>query len=418
MNIFRFIYEGTAIAIGAIRANRLRAMLTMLGVAIGIFAITSILTMVNSMKRSVTQNLAEMGNTIMFVHNWPWKFGGDDWYKYMNRPQVSYRDYQKVKNGLKDVTGVNYEVTARRQTIKYSGRSIDNISVIGTNEDQSLLSQFDLSAGRNISEIEFQRGANVCMIGAKVATEMFESEDPIGKQIRIGGKRLTIIGVVALQGISMGPNIDLSCYIPYSAFTRMYNVSRRNIDKVMIIKANDPSNIEAVETELIGLMRTARGLKPSSDDNFSINKQEMLMEQMDKIFSYLDKGGWFISIFSLLIGAFSIGNIMYISVRERTKEIGIQKSLGATRGFILYQFLSEAIIICVLGGLVGLLLVLALTTGVQYSLEQMNVPLSIGLSLDYVLFGVGLSTLIGVLAGLIPSIIATGVDPVVALRFK
>ena len=420
MRIFQFFLEGIRFAIHAINSNKVRTFLTMMGVSIGIFAITGILSMVNSLEYSITKNLSALGNTTMFVHNWPWKDVGDEWYKYWGRPKVSYKDYTKVKNELKQVDAVYYEVSKGGQTVKFEGKAVNPVVVTGCTEDMGIIKSYDLKEGRNFSQVEFFRGTNVCMLGYEVAKGLFDDGPAIGKSIRIGGDKLKVIGVYSKRGIALGgPSEDDIVYVPYRMASNMYNINQRwGLEKMLTVKASSTEEVDYVESELIGLMRASRGLRPQAEDNFSINKQEMLMNMLGSFFESLRMGGGFISIFSLFVSLFSIGLIMYISVRERTKEIGIQKSLGSTKGFILYQFLLEALVICLLGGLVGLGLVALCVFGIQSMIENAELPFTVSVTTFDIVFSLGTSMLIGLLAGIIPAAIAASVDPVIAIRFK
>ncbi|MCB0845112.1 MAG: FtsX-like permease family protein, partial [Bacteroidetes bacterium] len=227
------------------------------------------------------------------------------------------------------------------------------------------------------------------------------------------------IGVGKKQGANMmfgAASEDDKIYIPYRVFAKIYSLTSRSSEKIIMIKASSHENLPFVENEIEGIMRASRGLRPQVENNFAINKQEALMNQFDKFFGYLEKGGWAISIFSILIGGFSIGNIMYISVKERTKEIGIQKALGATRSFILFQFISEAIMVCLMGGLIGLFLVFLLGLGVDAVLAQFSLPMSVSFAFSDLMVGVGLSAFIGLVSGVIPAGIAASLDPVEAIR--
>lgn len=419
MNLFQFLREGTKFAFQAIGASRMRAFLTMLGVATGIFAITGILTMVNSLQTSITNNISALGNTTIFVHHFPWKDNGDDWFKFFNRPKVSYNDYQKLKKNLDRVAGVSFEASVGGQMVRAAGRGISGISVVGTTEDFGLIKDIEFSEGRYFSEIEHHLGSAVCMIGYNIAENLFPDGPALNQFIRVKGRRLRVIGVLSKQGASMffgNASDDDKVYLPYRVIAKMYNVSNRSIEKVVTIKAETYEDLEYVEDETIGIVRAARGLKPRTEDNFAINKQEALMNQFEVAFGFLKTGGWVISIFSILIGGFSIGNIMYISVRERTNEIGIQKSLGATKGFILYQFLAEAVLICFLGGILGLGAVFGVGFLAQWIFTTFDLPMQVYFSLADIITGLGLSVGIGILSGFIPSLIAASLDPVIAIR--
>lgn len=419
MNAFQFTAEGLRMALRAIGANRQRSFLTMLGVAMGIFAIVSILTLVNSMQTSITKNLSALGNTTIFVHHWPWKDNRDEWYKFFNRPKVSYRDYEKLKQGLTQVEGVLYEVSVRGQMARADGRSVSNIELVGGTEDGGVVKDLAFASGRYFSEIEHHLGGAVCIIGYNIAEGLYPGGNAVGKFLRVGGKRLKVIGVLDKVGSNMffgAASDDDKIFVPYSVLARMFNLNNRFTEKIITIKASSHEDVPFVESESIGLVRAARGLRPSVEDNFAINKQEALMEQFDRIFGYLEKGGWFISIFSILIGGFSIGNIMYISVMERTNEIGIQKALGSTRRFILFQFISEAIMICVFGGLIGLTLVFAMGLLIQVALTALQLSFQVSYALGDLMTGIGLSAFIGLVSGIIPASKAATIDPVIAIR--
>ncbi|RMG73562.1 MAG: ABC transporter permease, partial [Bacteroidetes bacterium] len=357
MNVLQFLTEGIRLALKAIGTNRMRAFLTMLGVGTGIFAITSILTMVNSLKVSLTEGIAALGNTVLFVHHWPWAEGGEEWYKFINRPMVSYSDYQDLKQRLTHVDGVCLEATARGQTVRAEGRSLSNIELGGVTHDKVVIGEMAFSEGRYFSEIESHLGSAVCFVGDNIAKELFPDGDALNNTLRVQGKRLRIVGIMERKGAGLFPGMpseDDRVYVPYKVLAGMFNLNKRGIEKVIQIKATSHEDLPYVEEEVIGIMRASRGLKPATENNFAINKQEALMERFEQFFGVLATGGWWISIFSILIGGFSIANIMYISVRERTREIGVQKALGSTRSFILFQFLMEAVLICLIGGLLGL----------------------------------------------------------------
>jgi putative ABC transport system permease protein len=231
------------------------------------------------------------------------------------------------------------------------------------------------------------------------------------------GGELVVIGVMAKAGINLfGGSADEDILIPYPLMTRLYNMNERAIDKVIAVKAADYSRVDAVESQIVGQMRISRGLRPGTEDDFAINKQESLMQNLDDLFGYLNTGGVVISLLSLLVGGFGIANIMFVSVRERTREIGIQKSLGATRGFILSQFLLEAIALCVFGGLLGFVLLFIVAGLAQLAVSAMDLGLSVVIAPGDLVLGLVLSVAIGIISGLVPSLMAARMDPVVAMR--
>jgi putative ABC transport system permease protein len=419
MSLIQFFTEGFLLAFGALWSNKVRTFLTMLGVATGIFAITSILTMTYSMQYSVSANLSALGNTVMFVHNWPWKDNSSDWFKYFNRPKVSYKDYEALKKNLKNIEAISFSTTANNMTVKAEGRSTSGVSAYGVTEEYGMIGDWNFEEGRYISEWEFESGAPVCIIGQNIAKAIFEGTSPVGKFVYLGGRKLKVIGLRAKAGSgSFGPSIDDQLFVPYKYAARKFDLNRRSIDKVITIKATNYDMVGYVESEVTGIIRASRGLKPTVEDNFSINKQEMIMKQIDTIFGYLEKSGIVIAGFSLLIGVFSIGNIMYISVKERTNEIGVQKALGSTQPFILYQFLIESVLVCIFGGMLGMLCLYGAVAAAQYAIQKMEISMQIIVSQGSVQAAIFLSLGIGLLAGIIPAFLAARVDPVIAIRSK
>ncbi|MFK7972982.1 MAG: ABC transporter permease [Bacteroidia bacterium] len=418
MSIISFFTEGISIALKAIFSNRLRSFLTMLGVAIGIFLTTTVLSLVSSLETSLTSNLSALGNTTVFVHNLPWADPNAN-YRYLmkTRPQVSYRDYARLEKDLDNVTGVVFDVSVGGQSVKYKGISASYVAIVGTTADMPFVKEVDLREGRHFTSLEFQKGRYVCLLGYDIWKTLFDDKLAVGKQVRIAGKRFTVAGVMAKRGVSFGgPGEDGSVYIPYKAADKIYNIDSRRLGKVITIKANSYEELPYVENEIKGLIRAERGLKPQVEDNFSINKQEMLMKAFGGFFGVMNASGLVMTVFSLIIGLFSIALIMYISVKERTKEIGIQKALGAKNSFILFQFLTESILICIAGGLFGLLLVIGFTTWIQNLIDSNELPFSVIIGQFELLLCVYLSIGTGVLAGIIPASIASRMDPVIAIR--
>lgn len=418
MKFTTLIQESFTIAWNAISANRFRAFLTMLGISIGIFAITLIGTMVYSLENAITKNLSALGNTVMYIHHWPWKDNSADWYRFMNRPKVSFRDFEYLQNNIPG-TLMAYEMTRGGQKVKVGKNSLENVNLKGVTWDYQNINDFQFQAGRYFTPIESSAGRMVCLLGFNVAKELFSGSNPIGQTVVLAGQKIQVVGVVEKQGSGIfGDSFDDRLVIPYPLMARIFNESSRSGDRLITVKGASYEDLPRLEDEIRGWIRAARGLKPSMEDNFAINKQEMLMTQLDAIFGSLRIGGIFISILSILVGGFGIANIMFVSVKERTHEIGIQKSLGATREFILLQFLQESVLLCIAGGIMGILLLFLMSGIGQFIINEIEFDFKILISWNDLFYGLILSVAIGIISGFSPSWVAAKMDPVEAMRSR
>ncbi len=391
----------------------------MLGISIGIFSITMIFTLVNTLQYSVTLNLSSLGSTILYIHNWPWRDVSEDWFKYFNRPKVSLLDYEKLKNELKNASAINFSYIKNGSTIKYLKKTAEGVQIVGCTRDFVFVNNFEIAKGRFLSEFEILGARKCCVLGNQVARNFFANNiDPVGQEIIIQGKKFKVVGVIAPQGDMniFGPSIDFQVIIPYTTFANTFDVTKRTVDRLITVKAESPDKIYEVENQIIGLLRAKRGLKPFQEDNFSINKQEALMNQFDQIFGALNVGGTIISLFSLLVGGFGIANIMFVSVKERTVEIGIQKALGSTRIFILQQFLLEAIILCLIGGLIGIFFLFIVSGILQGLIYWAELKFVMTIKWNDIILGIALSMMIGLISGFLPAYTASKLDPVEAMR--
>jgi putative ABC transport system permease protein len=413
MMILRLIGESFWFAADALRQNKLRTMLSLLGITIGIFTIISVFSAVDTLRHKLQESVDKLGSNTLFVQKWPWMFGDNyPWWKYMNRPQPSIRDFTALKERLENVQGICFEASASNRTIKYRSSSVENVTLNSASQDYDKTWNFDFQDGRYFTENEGQSGAPVIILGADIADGLFSGEQAVGKQIKVMGRRLTVVGVFKKEGEDMlGVSQDKNVLIPINLAKGLFDVENEMYGPQITVRGKDNIAQEEVESELRGVMRSIHRLKPGAEDDFALNKATILSNQLDVMFKMVNIAGWVIGGFSILVGGFGIANIMFVSVKERTNIIGIQKSLGAKNYFILLQFMFEAIALCLLGGAFGLLLVYLITLLFTYVLD-----VKIVLDLKNVITGVSISAIIGAISGFWPAYSASRLDPVEAIR--
>lgn len=410
----RLIFESLRFALKALSSNILRTILSLLGVTIGIFAIISVLTVVDSLEKSVKESLAFLGDKVIYIEKWPYEFKqGDPWWEYIKRPVTEYSEFKYLEKNLQNASAVSFFVVKGTQTIKYKNNSKEDASFLGVTFQQNRVADIRIEQGRYFTMGEMESGNNVAIIGSRVKDELFGSRNPIGKDVKVRGRKFRVIGVMQRQGANLlgAPSNDDNIFVPFESMTKMFKIGgRRGLMPRIAVKGFDQDDgLLELENEIRASMRRLRGLRPKEGDNFAINRPEFLANVVSSIFDVIGIGGWIIGGFSILVGGFGIANIMFVSVKERTNLIGIQKSLGAKNFFILFQFLFESLFLSVIGGLAGLLFVYLITfipTG----------TLDLALSTKNVMLGLGVSSIVGVSSGLFPAITASRMDPVIAIR--
>ena len=417
MKLFlRLILESLFFSFNAIIANPIRTLLSLLGVTIGIFTIIAVLSLVDSLEDSIQDSLDFLGTDNLRVEKWPWEFDnpGYEWWKFWKRPHPTYKEYAFLKENLKNAEAVEILVAREGLTIKYLNNSSSEVNLTGIVYESKEINDYKILSGRYYTENEIILGSNYVIIGYKIMEDLFKNSDyAIGKDIKIKGVKFRVIGVFEEEGESFvgGDSFDRQMTVPFNSFKKIYRVGKKGSNAALIVKGNselDPG-LENLEYELRGVLRARRGLKPTEDENFAINRPEYLTGFVSAIFGTISIAGWVIGSFSIFVGGFGIANIMFVSVKERVPIIGLQKSLGAKNYFILMQFLFESSFLSIIGGVIGLIFVFLITFIDLGSFD-------LRISLTNVILGISISTIIGVCAGLIPAVFASRLDPVEAIR--
>jgi len=407
------IKESFFFAWSALNASRLRTFLSLLGITIGIFSIITVFTIVDSLEHNLKTGIQELGDNVVYIHKWPWEFKEDfPWWKYMNRPVPTIKEFDRLNGKVNTAQSIAFHV-AGRKPVKYKSNTIDNVTITGGSYHYDKITNFDVAEGRYFTESESNAGRNTCLIGSTIAEALFlNGENPIGKNIKIGGIKLQVIGVFKKQGESLlGNSTDTQILVPVNFIRNHVDIRSENLDPYIAVKAKEGISNDQMKDELRGMMRGLRQLAPETEDDFALNETKVISQGFDGLFSVVGLAGWIIGGFSILVGGFGIANIMFVSVKERTSLIGIQKSLGAKNYFILMQFLFESVFLSLIGGLMGLLLIWLLTLAIGDS-----VGMDIFLSQSNVILGVTISFLIGIISGFVPAYSASQLDPVEAIR--
>lgn len=414
MRSWYILQESLQTAYKTIVVNKLRTVLSLLGITIGIFAIISVFTVLDSLESNVRDSLAGLGDDVIYVEKWPWapEEGREyEWWKYFNRPVPTLKEYHELKKRLKKAGNVCF-VAARGRTISYLDNSAKDILVWGVSEDFEKSRSINLELGRYFTDFEIYSGKNYALIGNNLAKEFFEDENPVGRKIKISGNKAIIIGVIQKEGKSMvgGGSMDEHIVLPVRFFSKFINLREESSNPMIWIKAGENIPVNELKVEARGVLRAIRRLKPSADDNFALNQSSMISAGVDQIFKVINIAGWIIGMFSILVGGFGILNIMFVSVRERTNMIGIQRAMGAKRNYVMLEVLYESGLLSILGGIIGLLLIFCGTLIINNTSD-----FEIHLSLRNIIRGLIISASIGIIAGLFPAYKASRLNPVEAI---
>lgn len=411
--MYTFLFEtreSILIALRAVRANKMRSVLTMLGIFIGVTVVVLMSTAIKGIDNSFQAGMSALGSDVLYIDKWSW-FEGGEWWKMRNRRRITINDYYRFREMAK-LPLATAPVINSRQTVKFGETKIENVFLNGSTSDYVYTTNFTFALGRFFSEIESNSARNVAVIGSDVAQTLFPRGDALDKTIKIGGVNFKVVGVLKEQGswILGAFNPDKQVFIPIGAVFK--NFLNQSFGTVTInVRAANPLLLEETKIEAEGIMRKIRGLSYNEENDFSINQQEGLANQTNTLVGIIRIVGFFITGLSLFVGAVGIMNIMFVSVKERTKEIGIRKAIGAKRRTILGQFLFESSVICLVGGFAGLIAAVLLS-------KIVNQFLPTTVQWDSVVIAILVSLITGLLAGLAPAYSAAKLDPVEALRYE
>lgn len=415
MLLTRLILESFSFAYNSLQGNKLRTFLSLLGITIGIFAIISVFTVIDSLENYIRNSLNSLGSNMVYIQKWPWAPPEGEseypWWKYLNRPEPNIEETEELIRRSRNIQDAVFFFGFNR-TVQYENSKAENTEVLATTHELINTWSLEIEKGRYFTESESNSGASLAIIGSELASKLFDQNDPIGKMIKMQGHRFQIIGVYTKKGTDMfGTSMDKRVHIPVVYAMNMVDVRDRDQGQTINVKAKPDADRDEFVAELEGIMRTLHRLKPMEENDFAINEVSLISNRFDIFFKVFNLAGWIIGGFSILVGGFGIANIMFVSVKERTKIIGIQKAIGAKKYFILLQFIFEAMVLSLLGGIIGLILVF-IGTAIFSAASSMT----ISLTLSNVILGLTISGVIGILAGFIPALSASRLDPVEAMN--
>lgn len=399
-------------AMEELRNNKLRTFLSLFGITIGILCIIGVLTTVQSLERNIKDGLKDLGSNTIYVQKWPWGGGGEyPWWKYMKRPEPKYEELRPLEQRSNYASAVAFTLITRTN-VEYKDDVLENVNWYGVTEDFHNIQEVTINDGRYLTESEFATGQPVLVMGHEIARKLFgEPQRALGKRCVMLGRTVTVVGVMKKAGQSLvgGWQFDDMVLMPFN-FTRQL-VDERRSDRFLVVRGKEGVSVDDLKIELQGIMRSVRKLRPTEEDNFALNDVSSSSAALETFFSNVNIGGFVIGGFSLIVGLFGIANIMFVTVKERTSQIGLKKAVGAKRSYILTEFLLESSFLCIVGGLIGLVLVFLLTL-----LANAFMPFKIALSAGIIMLAIGISVAVGLLAGFIPAWNASRLDPVVAIR--
>jgi len=414
--MYKYVAEGISQAIGQLRANLLRSILSLMGISIGIFCIITVKSSVDSLEANIRESFDKLGQDVLYLSKMPWNEDPfTNYWKYMRRPNPSFKDYQLIKDKVPSAAYASFATFEGNRIAKSGSNSVEGAFLVGCTEEYTKVFNLECSDGRFFNMAEYNNGVYCCAVGTQVANSLFPTLDPIDRYIIVGGHKLRITGVIKKSGNAIiNPlNFDNCILMPFTLMKKISNLNPNSMfsNTSVNIKAAEGVSLAMLKDDIIAVLRGKHRLHPSEGNDFSLNEISILDDLISSFFGILNAVGFIIGGFSILVGMFSVANIMFVSVKERTNIIGIKKALGAPRKVIILEFLIEAIVLCILGGILGLILVFLMV-----SIINTFIDFEIFLSVKNIVFGLITSALIGILAGLLPAIQASKLDPVEAIR--
>ncbi len=416
--LLKIIWEAIRQALSQLRTNKLRSSLSLMGISIGIFCIIGVGAAVDSLQSNVIGSFEKLGDDVVYVNQFDWgEDPGDNYWKWRRRPNPDYNDFKAIRAKVKSADISSFHVFVGVKTAKFKSKSVEGAFVIGATEDYGKMFGFEFDHGRYFSPTESVTGSNKCILGNTVATELFGSSNVVGQKINMMGRNLEVIGVLTETGESLINimNFDEGIVLPFELSRKMMSLNslKRNGNSMLSLRAAPGVSREQLTDEVTGVMRAIRKLKPAEENNFAVNNVSIITNLLDSLFEKIGYVGIVVGLFAILVGIFSVANIMFVSVKERTNIIGIKKALGAKRYIILLEFLIEASILCLLGGIIGLSITF-IVTKIASNYSAWEIFLSSGNIIKGVLISIG----IGIVSGIVPAWQAAEMDPVVAIRSK
>jgi putative ABC transport system permease protein len=414
-NVAQIVSTSTIQAFHELRANKLRTILSLLGITIGIFCIIAVLTTLDSLKNNIQKEMDTLGSDVLYVGRWPWMDEGGDykWWEFMRRPSMTPTEVKAIESQVPDAAVTTLCLNTRRMNIKHYDMELSGIAGYAVLSGFDHIQNIEIASGRYLQASELEAGTNVVVLGNEVARGLFPGNtSPLGQSVNFLGRKFTVIGVMKPVGQNMaGYDFDNGVIYPYYMAAALINARSLEYDPTVLVKAAKGKNVDEVKYEVEGALRRARKVRPGQLNDFAINQLSQISERINMVFGTIDVVGWVIGGFSLVVGAFGIANIMFVTVKERTRIIGLKKAIGARKSSIMWEFLLEAVVLCVIGGLIGVLIVLLLSLLLTYV-----VGFPVTLSFSNFFIGIFVSIFVGVLSGLIPARSASRLDPVVAIR--